>query len=166
MGDVGIKDGHTSADAKPSRRRKSAALNLDDLPLLLGFHVRLAHIAIYRDFMEAVRPLDMTQRQGAILILIGTNPGTSQAALAEFLNTDRATMMAMIDRLETRNLIERRKGEADKRTNALYLTDTGRVTLAELKKLIVGHEKHFLKRFTTKELAQFTEFLTRVHGKL
>lgn len=146
--------------------RFAQALKHDDLSSLLGFHVRLAHVAIYRDFMEEMAPLGLTQKQGAVLILIGANPGTSQVTLAKFLGTDRATMMAMVNRLQAGKLIERRASESDRRRWALFPTRAGKAVLEDMKRRIAGHENKFASRFTDQELAQFMEFLSRVHKKL
>ena len=151
---------------RPRKRRKAAsALDLDALAPLLGVHLRMANVVLYQDFVSAVKPLDLTQRQSAVLILIGTNPGASQIALAEFLGINRATMMAMVNRLQARGLLERRDAKSDKRLKALHLTRKGRTTLAELKRRIVRHERKTLDHFSADELDQFREYLSRVHGK-
>lgn len=152
----------------PKKRKggQAATLQIDTLPSLLGFHLRLANIAMVRDFMVTVSGLDLTQRQSAILMLIGANPGTRQIALAEFLSTDRATMVGMIDKLEARGLITRSALQHDRRVRSLHLTPAGLRTLRLLKQHIVEHEGHFKRLFSEKELPQFMRFLARVHRKL
>ncbi len=61
--------------------------------------------------------------------LIAANPGTSQVDLAHTLGTDRATMMALVNRLAARDLIERRPFLADRRRQELHLTKPGRAVL-------------------------------------
>src|ERR1700679_3975538 len=90
-------------------------LDMDGLPELLGFHLRLAQVVIYRDFIASLTQLDLTQKQCATLQLIGANPGVSQVDLAATLGTDRATMMAMVDRLENRQFLRRERSSADRR---------------------------------------------------
>ena len=139
------------------------ALNLALLPQLLGFHLRMAHVAIYRDFMAALSELDITQKQAATLFLIDANPGVSQVDLAATLGADRATMMAMIDRLEARDLLERRRSSEDRRRQELRLTDPGVALLARAKTLIVEHELKFTRHFTPAELQTLIEALKRVY---
>ena len=55
------------------------ALDFDGLDELLGFRVRVAHVAMYRDFNASLADLQITQRHTAMLWLIGANPGLSQA---------------------------------------------------------------------------------------
>lgn len=83
-------------------------LDVGRLGDLMGFHLRMAHVAVYRDFAETMEELALTQKQLAVMELVAGNPGASQIDLANTLGTDRATMMALVNRLAARDLIERR----------------------------------------------------------
>ena len=141
-------------------------LDLDGLPNLLGFHLRLAHVAVYRDFTSALAGLDLTQKQCATLQLIGANKGVSQVDLAATLGTDRATMMAMIDRLEQRGFLIRRRSTEDRRRQELYLTDDGEKMLTDAKRAIDEHERGFKARFTAAELKTLVAALSRIHKQV
>jgi DNA-binding MarR family transcriptional regulator len=134
------------------------------LEALLGFHVRMANVAIYRDFTASMAKLDITQRQAATLSLVEANPGTSQVAIANKLNSDRATIMAMVDRLEARGLLTRTRSREDRRRQELYLTPLGQKTCKDARALIAEHERRFTSMFTTDELEAFIDALKRVHG--
>jgi DNA-binding MarR family transcriptional regulator len=138
-------------------------LDLDGLPDLLGFHLRLAHVAVYRDFALAMAEVDLTQKQCATLQLIGANPGVSQVDLATTLGTDRATMMAMIDRLEQRGFVVRQRSASDRRRQELNLTRAGDRILSQAKQIIAEHEREFTSRFTPQELGVLVEALRRIH---
>src|SRR5436189_6454250 len=86
---------------------------------LLGFQLRMANVAVYRDFSDSLAKLELTQRQAATLSLIDANPGAPQVAIAARLGSDRATIMAMVDRLETRGLITRERSKTDRRRQEL-----------------------------------------------
>ncbi len=141
-------------------------LSLGRLPELLGFHLRMAHIAVYRDFMLAMSELDLTQKQAATIQLIAANTGVSQVDLANTLGTDRATMMAVVDRLEERGIVTRRRSRADRRRQELLLTKEGQVVLRRLRKIQEDHEKHFTARFSKQELDALFDALDRIHGRL
>jgi DNA-binding MarR family transcriptional regulator len=140
-------------------------LDLDGLPELLGFHLRMAQIAVYRDFSLALADLDLSQKQCATLRLIGANAGVSQVDLAATLGTDRATMMAIIDRLEQRGLILRRRSAIDRRRQELYLTPSGQATLAKAKRAIAEHERRFTSRFSEPQLKALMSALSKIHGQ-
>jgi DNA-binding MarR family transcriptional regulator len=142
--------------AKPLRANRAdddaGPLNLGGLGELLGFHLRLASAAMHRDFLAALSSQDVTQKQVALLWLIEANPGVSQIAIAQALDMDRATTMAIIDRLEGRGLALRRRSTVDRRRQELYLTDQGQVFLARAKTLSQEHDSKFLRKLTPEEI--------------
>ncbi len=139
---------------------------LDDggLESLLGFHLRMANVAVYRDFAASMSKFDLTQRQAATLALIEANPGTPQVAIAATLGSDRATIMAMVDRLEARGFLTRTRSRSDRRRQELYLTPLGQKVCKDAKKLITEHEKRFTSMFSPEELKAFIDGLRRIHG--
>jgi DNA-binding MarR family transcriptional regulator len=66
---------------------------------------------------------------------------------------DRATMMSIIDRLEERKLVIRKRSTADRRRQELYLTPAGQAILRKVKARIARHEERFKALFTPAELA-------------
>ena len=80
-----------------------------ELDGLLGYQLRRAQGAMHRDFMAAVADFGLTQKQAAALWLIQANAGVSQAEVAAALGMDRATMMAVTDRLEDRGFVIRKR---------------------------------------------------------
>ncbi len=129
---------------------------------LVGFHLRLAYVAISRHFAAAMAHLDLTQKQTGVLWLIGENPGVSQITLATELDMDRASMMAIIDRLELRQLLVRERSKQDGRRQELYLTPKGRKVLVQTKAALAEHESWLASRFSPEELATFLEALKRL----
>jgi DNA-binding MarR family transcriptional regulator len=132
-----------------------------ELDGLLGYLLRRAQGAMHRDFMAAVADFELTQKQAAILWLIQANPGVSQAEVASALGMDRATMMAVTDRLENRGFTIRKRSSTDRRRQELYLTPAGQGTLRKCKSRIAEHEEKFRKMFTAGELAAFLEALKK-----
>jgi DNA-binding MarR family transcriptional regulator len=140
-----------------------AGLDLGRLDGILGFHLRMASAAIYRDFAATLADLALTQKQLAVLELIERNPGVSQVDLANALGTDRATMMALVDRLDLRGLIARRISTADKRRQELRLTPSGKAVRRDAFSLVDRHEQRFLSRFTPAEHETLVEALKRIY---
>src|SRR6478735_4333206 len=90
-------------------------LGLGRLDSLVGFHLRMATAALYRDFTQAMEGTGLTQKLFAVLELIEANLEVSQVDISATLETDRATVMALVDRLEARGWVERRKSDRDRR---------------------------------------------------
>ncbi|MBY5537656.1 MarR family transcriptional regulator [Rhizobium leguminosarum] len=141
----------------------TSGLDVGRLGDLLGFHLRMAHVAVYRDFAETMAALALTQKQLAVMELVAGNPGASQIDLANTLGTDRATMMALVNRLAARDLIERRPSAADRRRQELHLTKEGRAMLARARELIDRHEQRFIELFSREELDALLAALKRIY---
>ncbi len=129
---------------------------------LLGFQLRLAYVAVSRHFAASMAHLDLTQKQTGVLWLIGANPGVSQTALAKKLDMDRASMMAIVDRLEAREILVRERSRHDGRRQELYLTARGRTFLKQSRTALLEHERWFTSRFSEAELAMLMELLIRL----
>ena len=130
---------------------------------ILGFHIRLAHVACYRHFIETFAELDLTQKQVSVLWLIGDNPGLAQTDLAQRLRMDRATTMTIVNRLQERGYLRRERSTSDARKQALYLTKPGTEALATAKGCIAEHEAWLKGRFSPDEVKKLVAMLSRIH---
>jgi DNA-binding MarR family transcriptional regulator len=137
--------------------------DIGEIRTIVGFHLRLAHGAVYRHFTETFSDLDLTQKQVSILWLIDDKPEIAQTDLARLMRMDRATTMAIVNRLEARKLLLRGKSALDGRKQTLTLTNSGREALANSKAAIRDHEAWLKSRFTDKEVNVLIELLMRIH---
>ena len=96
-----------------------------------------------------------------MLVLIDANPGLTQSRLAETVRRDRSTMVAVLDELEARGLIARRRGE-DRRTNGLWMTRSGHTFLAAAMRRVHAHERRFAARLSAKERRQLFALLDKL----
>ena len=131
------------------------------LPDLLGYRLRLAQQAVFRDFGDTVT--DLSPGRVGILMLIDANPGVTQSRLAHAVGLDRSTMVGVLHALEARSLVERRRGE-DRRTNGLWLTASGLKVVAGLKRRIRVHERRVAARLTPAERARLLALLEKLTG--
>lgn len=140
----------------------SAGLTFEELDGFLGYRLRRAQGAMHRAFMAALADLELTQKQVATLWLINGNPGVSQVSVAAALGMDRATMMSIVDRLDERGLVIRKRSSADRRRQELYLTPAGQNTLRKAKARIAKHEERFASLFTASELEALLSALKKL----
>src|ERR1044071_5902178 len=82
----------------------------------------------------ALAPFGITGRQLAVLLAIDSQAPLSQQEAAGRLGVDRTTMVALIDELEAKELVQRKQDPADRRKNVVALTAAGRATLREDRK--------------------------------
>lgn len=155
----------------PAARRSGAkriggargdGIDLGLLTGLLGFHVRQAQIAVFRDFAESMGPLDMTPGLFAVLVLVEANPGLKQSDLARAVHLDRSSVVSVVDNLERRGLLERHAATHDRRSNALRLTSTGAALLRRLKQRVARHERRLASGLDARERATLVALLGRI----
>jgi DNA-binding MarR family transcriptional regulator len=131
------------------------------LPGLLGYRLRVAQQALFRDFAASVA--ELSPGRVGILLLVEANPGVTQSRLAQAVALDRSTLVGVLHALEERGLVERRRGE-DRRTNGLWLTAAGRTTVGKLKRRIEQHEQRVAARLTANEREQLIGLLEKLTG--
>jgi DNA-binding MarR family transcriptional regulator len=138
-------------------------VEIGSLAEIVGFHIRLAHGAVYRHFTETFVDLDLTQKQVSVLWLINEQRGISQIEVGQRLSMDRATTMTIINRLQDRAFVRRERSASDGRKQALYLTPEGEDALREAKAAVAQHEAWLKGRFSPAEVEKLVEMLSRIH---
>jgi DNA-binding MarR family transcriptional regulator len=121
-------------------RTAPSSIKFAGLDELLGYGLRRAQGAVHRDYMAGIGKLRITQKQAAVLWLVQSNPGVMQGAIGAALGMDRATMMTLVNRLETRGLVRRRRSRADARQRELQVTAAGGRLLGQVRRRIGQHE--------------------------
>jgi DNA-binding MarR family transcriptional regulator len=142
-------------------REPGAGLNHGILPGLLGYELRLAQLAVFRDFERHVGPLGISPGRFGVLVLIEANPGITQSRLALAVGLDRSTMVPVLDDFESRGLVERRRG-ADRRTNGLRVTVAGKRFIGGAKRRIAAHEQRMFGALSARERQRLFTLLARV----
>jgi DNA-binding MarR family transcriptional regulator len=152
-----------SSIAKPPPGEEDRS-GVGEINKILGFHIRLAHAAVYRHFMETFADLDLTQKQVSVLWLVSDNPGVAQTDLSQRLRMDRATTMGIVNRLQARHYLGRSRSGNDRRRKTLYLTPAGDEMLKRARAAIWDHERWLKSRFSRQEIETLMSLLERIHG--
>jgi len=92
---------------------------------------RMQQIAV-AIFVEECKAYDLTPVQYAALVAIHTHPGIDATRLSAVIAFDRSTLGNVIERLETKSLVERKPARDDRRVKLLYLTKPGAALLREI----------------------------------
>jgi DNA-binding MarR family transcriptional regulator len=132
----------------------------------VGFTVSSVGYAVAKRFRATLAPLELEPREFALLRAVGAAEGQSQQAMGERLQIPASRMVAFVDALEARSLLERRQNPHDRRTWALYLTAEGRELLGRAFTLAVGLERELCAELSASEREQLLELLQRVGGCL
>lgn len=140
-------------------RRKPAVLGT--LANHIGFHLRLAQLAVFKHFDSRLGEIDVTPAIFSVLEVLQQNDGITQSRLAAAVNLDGSSVVPLLDKLAKRGLVERRTSTTDRRHNHLYLTDPGRELLVEARRRAALHEKEVCKPLTIAEKKLLLELLSR-----
>jgi len=143
--------------------RADKQLDLDVLPSLLGFNIRRAQISLWRDFNQNVADGEVRPGVFSLMLLANANPGIAQIEIAEQLAIDKASVVALVDRLEDTGWVQRKRSTEDRRRQGLFLTPAGVKAYKALKKEMVEHERKFVERFTDAECRTLISLLQRLH---
>jgi DNA-binding MarR family transcriptional regulator len=113
-------------------------------------------------FAERIAELDLTPPQTGLLRAVAATPGQSQQALARHLGTPPSRLVALVDRLDERGLIERRRNPDDRRLHALYLTDAGCDLLRLVGQASHAHDVEICASLSDDERTTLTALLARI----
>jgi DNA-binding MarR family transcriptional regulator len=112
---------------------------------------------------EALAPHGVTGRDLAVLAAIATGEPVSQLEVAGRLRVDRTSIGDLLDGLEDRGLVERRRSPEDRRRNVVVLTAQGESTFAAAEKVRQEVERSFLSALPDSE--RFREDLRLLLGE-
>jgi DNA-binding MarR family transcriptional regulator len=132
----------------------------------VGFQLSSLGYAVAKRFRETLAPLELEPREFALLRAVGAAEGQSQQAIGERLQIPPSRMVAFVDALEQRSLLERRHNPHDRRTRELYLTIAGRELLARAFALASALELQLCAKLSGEEREQLLSLLSRVAAEL
>ena len=116
----------------------------------------------HRRFAERLASADFHPRHFGMLHHIAAHEGQSQQALSSALGIHRSAMVALVDELEGRGLVERRRDPGDRRAYTLFLTASGQRALAELQSVADADEEELLHALDVSERAQLISLMQRI----
>ncbi len=149
----------------PRARKSRRDIELDVLTTHLGYALRRAQVWVFQDFIRTLSVIDIRPAQYSVLVVIGANPGLSQAELADRLAIERARLVHMLDHLQKRGLTERLPSPTDRRTHALQLTKEGQKLLKRAKALAARHEARLTEKMGAGAREQVMDLLRVFVGK-
>ncbi len=93
----------------------------DPLRHSIGFLVTRLHMPLRSRFAEALEPLGIEPPHVGVLTALRATGPISQSELARIFGVSGAHIVQLVDELEARGLVERRRLESDRRAQVLHL---------------------------------------------
>jgi DNA-binding MarR family transcriptional regulator len=113
-------------------------------------------------FGERLSGLGLAPPDAGVMKKIASSPGISQQALAEHLGVMPSRMVALIDELEGKKLVDRVSSPEDRRMYALRLTARGQQVVAEIGRIALEHERDLCSALTEKERETLAALCSRI----
>jgi DNA-binding MarR family transcriptional regulator len=130
----------------------------DDVGYLLS---RAGGMAV-RAFNDVMEPLGLRTRQYAVLAYITEHGYSTQRHVAEALDLDPSTVVALVDDLEAAGWAERRQNPQDRRTRLIGVTTAGRKALRTAAGVVGNLNDELLAPLADEERETLRELLRRV----
>jgi DNA-binding MarR family transcriptional regulator len=151
-----------SEDGGTRTRDGAPPLAADKAPTNLAFLLSQVGIHASSRFAERLAEVGLAPPLFRVLNLVDAAEGRSQHEIAKAVQAPPSRMVAFVDELEQRGLVERRADPKDRRVRALYLTPAGREALARGREVAARHEEELTAGLSEPEREQLVELLRRV----
>jgi DNA-binding MarR family transcriptional regulator len=153
------------AQDRPAAKSRDAEVRLGPLRNFIAFHLRLAQDASFRSFAQHAGRRHWGPGNFAAMMVIRKNPGITQVALGRTISRDKSTVTPLIQELQRRGLVSRRRSASDRRSITLELTRAGEATLEDLLVHARAHNRR-LDTILGKQKAAFLEQLRKIADEL
>jgi len=113
-------------------------------------------------FATRLQELELVPAHAGTLRAIAGHAGISQQALASVLGMVPSRLVALLDELETRGLVERRDHPEDRRVYAIHLTEKGSRAMGEIGRVARSHDDAVCASLSEKERGLLWSLLSRI----
>jgi DNA-binding MarR family transcriptional regulator len=142
--------------------RELADVDFGRLPSYIGYQLRQAQSAMFRDISRTLRETGVTPGEFSLLTMLRANPGINSITLTRIYQLDKATLSLSIKGLAKRGLISSTRHANDRRYYALELTGDGRVLLRGVTRRIEQQERAMDAVLKPGERARLLDLLQRI----
>jgi DNA-binding MarR family transcriptional regulator len=118
-----------------------------------------------RRFEIALEPTGLRPRHVVALTILRDHGAMTQGALGDALRLDPANLVGLLNELEQRALLERRRDPSDRRRHIVELSPTGRATLADTESALATVQNDVLSGLDDDERSTLHTLLLRAAAK-
>ncbi|WP_165020440.1 MarR family winged helix-turn-helix transcriptional regulator [Dysgonomonas sp. ZJ279] len=133
-------------------------------PIINGKVSMAINRMMYRNFRK--EGLDITPEQWTVLAFLWREDGVTQQTLCNSTFKDKPSMTRLIDNLVKQNLVCRNASVKDRRSNYIFLTDTGKSIKEKARKALFDTMNAALARIDEEGLQQVRSILSIVFGNI
>ena len=127
----------------------------------VGYLIRRIAHTVGRELDRRMVELGLTDAQWKPLLLLQQGGCTTAADISRIACHDTGAVTRLLDRLESKGLVQRLRSAADRRVVKLELTEEGARVAAEVPRIISHLANQMLAGFSEDEFIQFKVLLNR-----
>lgn len=122
-------------------QKSGEEIDFTNLSGLLGYQIRQAQTASFRDLAVRFRDINVTPGEFSLMTILQDNPQIRQIDLLRIYKLDKSTMSVAVNRLVRRGLVVQRKLPEDRRFHGLSLTGEGERVLRTATDIVNDQER-------------------------
>lgn len=138
--------------------------NRDQIVESVGYKLLQIALAMRRETASRLLSLGLTEAQWRPLWMLKAGRADTAQVLARLLGVDAGAMTRMLDRLESKGLIERVRSLTDRRVTQLRLTASGEAATEGIPEVVAGVNNDYLVGFSRDEFEQLDSLLARMRA--
>ena len=127
----------------------------------VGFAVNKARNLLVAELDAALKDLGITTQQMGILLSMRGGATQTPFELSKLLGIDTGLMTRMLDKLESKNLLQRARSTEDRRVVNLTLTREGEKVAEELPNIVPVVLNRRLRKFSKSEFQELRRLLNK-----
>lgn len=171
LNDTDTTQSPAASSARPTKRRQAEQSKPDRdaknrLDIKLGYLIHDVSRLRRKAFDEIVKPLGVTRAQWWIIAHLARHDGMVQTQLAQMLDVGKASLGALLDRLEATEFIERRPEPTDRRAKRVFLTKNSHQLLEQLVAAETAFNATILAGLTDKDRSELVRLLSSIKDAL
>ena len=111
-----------------------------------------------------MKPLALTRSQWRVMAYVSRSPGITQTELAASVECSRMAITSVLDRMQSKGLIERREVEDDRRVRSVFLSQKGRSLVRKMNRTATRVLEDVFARVSGDDLRALKETLDVVNA--
>lgn len=124
------------------------------------------HSMFQRALSASIKDTNLTSGQPKVLDYLLTHDGSVQKDIASACHIEPASLTSILNGMESKNLIERKEQNGNRRSSYVFLTETGHKFAKRLEKEFIKIEEVALSEFEVEQRNQLCDLLSRLYENM